>query len=134
MLPGALRRWFQSLDHPSWKSTLLFVAIALPVGVSVRRTLIRADTRIVSMGETIRLSGNSVQVSEEFYERLKARQNDEESLEETFRRIAGGPHPSEVAGLLTPEEAERAKEAVKELGERDSERKRRAREAFSSDE
>lgn len=134
MLPDALRRWLRPLGRPDWASALLLVALALPVGVSVRRTSIRTYTRLYGMGETIRVSDKTIQVSEEFYEWLKARQNDEESLEETLRRVAGGPHPSEVAGLFTPEEAEEMKEAVKRLRKRDRSRLERAREAFADDE
>jgi hypothetical protein len=86
------------------------------------------------MDRTIRISGRTIRVSEEFYERVKARQEDGESLEKAVRREAGGPHPSEVAGLLTPEEAERMKEAVENLRSRDRSRLERAREAFSEDE
>lgn len=86
------------------------------------------------MGRTIRISGQTIRVSEEFYERVKARQEDGESLEKAVRREAGGPHPSEVAGLLTPDEAERMKEAAKRFRESDGERMQRAREAFTEDE
>jgi predicted CopG family antitoxin len=86
------------------------------------------------MGRTICVSGRTIRVSDEFYEWLESRQRDDESVEETLRRVVGGPHPSEVAGLLTPEEAEEMKEAVKRFRRSDSERKRRAREAFSKDE
>jgi hypothetical protein len=84
---------------------------------------------------TIRISGQTIRVSEEFYERVKARQEEEgESLEEAVRHEAGGPHPGEVAGLFTPEETERMKEAVEELRSRDRSRLERVREAFSEDE
>ena len=87
------------------------------------------------MDRTIRISGQTIRVSEEFYERVKARQEEEsESLEKAVRHEAGGPHPSEVAGLLTPEEAERMKEAAKRFRESDGERMRRAHEAFMDDE
>jgi predicted CopG family antitoxin len=112
----------------------LLASLSLPLGPSVRRTLIRTYRRLADMGRTIGVSGRTVRVSDEFYEWLESRQRDGESLEETLRRVAGGPHPSEVAGLLTPEEAEEAKAAVKRLRESDGERKRRAREAFSEDE
>ena len=85
------------------------------------------------MGRTLRVSNRTIRVSEEFYERLTAQQNDDESMEETLHRVAGGPHPAEVAGLLTPEEAEEMKEAAKRFRESDGERMRRAREAFSDD-
>ena len=105
----------------------LLTVLPLAVSVSLSRTLIRAYARLSGMGKTIR-------VSEEFYSWLEARRRDDESMEDALRRLTRGPHPSEVAGLLTPEQAEEAKEAVDELRESDSERKRRAREAFADDE
>lgn len=80
------------------------------------------------MGET------TIRVSDEFREWVKAHKREGETMEETLRRLTRGPHPSEVAGLLSPEEAEELKSAVDELREGDTERKRRAREAFSPDE
>lgn len=80
------------------------------------------------MGET------TIRVSDEFREWVKAHKAEGETMEETLRRLTRGPHPSEVAGLLSPEEAEELKASVKRLREGDIERKRRAREAFSSDE
>ena len=43
------------------------------------------------------------------------------------------PHPSEVSGLLTEEEAEQAKEAVRQLRKQDRSRFEAAGEAFESD-
>ncbi|MFW5977893.1 MAG: hypothetical protein ACOCP2_01480 [Halohasta sp.] len=43
------------------------------------------------------------------------------------------PHPSEVIGLLTEEEAEQAKEAVRQFREGHRDRLEAAREAFASD-
>ncbi|USZ68473.1 hypothetical protein NGM10_01735 [Halorussus salilacus] len=79
------------------------------------------------MDETIR-------VSEEFYSWVESRKREDETMEDALRRLTRRAHPSEVTGLFTPEEAEEMKEAVKRLREGDAERKRRAREAFSSDE
>jgi predicted CopG family antitoxin len=86
------------------------------------------------MGRTLRVSGGTIRVSEEFYERLEAQQKDDESMEEALRRVAGGPHPSEVAGLLTPEEAEEMKEAAERFREDNGSWRRRVREDFSGDE
>lgn len=80
------------------------------------------------MGET------TIRVSDEFREWVKAHKQEEETMEETLRRLTRGPHPSEVAGLLSPDEAGELKSAVDRLRESDAERKRRAREAFSTDE
>lgn len=80
------------------------------------------------MGET------TIRVSDEFREWVKAHKREDETMEETLRRLTRGPHPSDVAGLLSAEEAEELKEAVDRLREGDAERKRRARGAFSTDE
>ncbi|WP_435178658.1 antitoxin VapB family protein [Halorussus sp. AFM4] len=107
--------------------TALLATLPLAVSVSLRRTLIRFYARLSGMGKTIR-------VSEEFHSWLEARKRDDESMEDALRRLTRGPHPSRTTGVLTPEQAEEAKEAVDELRESDSERKRRAREAFADDE
>jgi len=83
---------------------------------------------IYGMGET------TIRVSDEFREWVKAHKRDDETMEETLRRLTRGPHPEEVAGLLSPEEAEELKSAVDRLREGDTDRKRRARDAFASDE
>lgn len=78
--------------------------------------------------------GKTIRVSDEFYEWLETWKNDDESMEDALRRLTRGPHPSEVAGVLTPEEAEEMKETAKKFRESDGKRKQRAREAFSSEE
>ena len=80
------------------------------------------------MGET------TIRVSDEFREWVAAHKRDDETMEETLRRLTRGPHPDEVAGLLSPEEAEELKSTVDRLREGDADRKRRARDAFASDE
>ncbi|GAA1337766.1 hypothetical protein GCM10009647_080400 [Streptomyces sanglieri] len=60
-------------------------------------------------------------------------QKSDETMEETLRRMTRGPHPSDVAGLLTEEEAEDAKEAVNHLRGRDRDRLDDARCAFESE-
>lgn len=77
--------------------------------------------------------GKTIRVSEEFHELVKAHNRDGETMEETLRRMTRGPDPGDVAGLLTDEEAEEAKAAVDELRRRDSDRLRRARDAFADD-
>lgn len=76
----------------------------------------------------------TIRVSTEYHEWVKSHNRDGETMEETLRRLTRGPHPSEVAGLLTSDEAAELKHAVKELREGDEARKRRARNAFSRDE
>ena len=123
----ALGRWTRRFTQYSLAFVIVFLAVMLPIGEPTRRTLIRTCRQLGNMDRTIRISGRTIRVSEEFYERVKARQEDGESLEKAVRREAGGPHPSEVAGLLTPEEAERMKEAAKRFREDNGEWKRRAR-------
>lgn len=77
---------------------------------------------------------STIRVSDEFREWVKAHKAAGETMEETLRRLTRGPHPSEIAGLLSSREAEELKSAVKRLREGDAERKRRARETFSTDE
>lgn len=77
--------------------------------------------------------GKTIRVSEEFHELVKAHNREGETMEETLRRMTRGPDPGDVAGLLTDEEAEEAKAAVDELRSRDSDRLRRARDAFAED-
>lgn len=72
----------------------------------------------------------TIRVSEAFHAWVKAHKDDGETMEAALRRLTHGPHPSEVAGLLTPAEGEELKAAVKGPRTGDTERKRRAREAF----
>lgn len=73
----------------------------------------------------------TVRLSDEYHSWIKSHKREGETMEETIRRLTGGPNPEDVAGILSPDEAESMKEAVK--GRRDGDRKRRAREAFSGD-
>jgi len=54
-------------------------------------------------------------------------------MEETLRRTTRGPNPEDVAGLLTEDEAEAAKEAVEDPRVRDRSRFDAAREAFAGE-
>ena len=60
----------------------------------------------------------TIQLSEGYYEWLRAHNRDGETMEETLRRVTGGQHPESVAGLLTDEEAATAKAAAADLRER----------------
>ena len=75
----------------------------------------------------------TIRVSEEYHEWLSAHKEGDETIEETLRRMTRGPHPSDVAGLLTEEESEDAKEAVNRLRGRDRDRFDAARSAFESE-
>ena len=72
----------------------------------------------------------TVRLSDDFHGWIKAHKRDDETMEETLRRLTRGPNPSDVAGLLTSAEAEEAKQAVADLRDRDSDRLETARDAF----
>lgn len=74
----------------------------------------------------------TIRVSEEYHEWLNAHKKDDETMEETLRRMTRGPHPDDVAGLLTENEAEDAREAVERLRGRDRDRLDAARSTFES--
>ena len=75
----------------------------------------------------------TIRVSEEYHAWLRAHKRDDETMEETLRRMTRGPNPEDVAGLLTGDEAEEAKEAVEDLRNRDRSRFDAAREAFAGE-
>lgn len=58
----------------------------------------------------------SIQVPEEFHAYVKANKRDDETMGEALIRLAGGPHPSAVAGLLSEDTAEAISRAVEERG------------------
>lgn len=75
----------------------------------------------------------TIRVSEEYHEWLAAHKENGETMEETLRRMTRGPHPSDVAGLLTEEEAGDAKDAVRGLRGRDRNRLDAAHDAVRTD-
>ncbi len=58
----------------------------------------------------------SIQVPEEFHAYIKAHKQDDETMGEALIRLAGGPHPSAVAGLLSDETADAMQEAIEKRG------------------
>jgi hypothetical protein len=76
----------------------------------------------------------TIRVSEKYHEWLSAHKRDDETMEETLRRMTRGPNPGDVAGLLSKEDAETAKEAVDRLRGRDRDRLDAAGSAFESEE
>lgn len=72
----------------------------------------------------------SVRVSEEFHEFVKAHKREDETMEETLRRLIGGPHPEDVAGILSSETATIMRDRLEEKRESDIEDKRELRERF----
>ena len=75
----------------------------------------------------------TIRVSEEYHEWLQAHKEDSETMEATLRRMTRGPHPNDVAGLLSEDEAAEAKAAVDRLRGGDGGRLENAREAFDRD-
>ncbi len=75
----------------------------------------------------------TIRVSEAYHEWLAAHKREDETMEETLRRMTRGPHPEDVAGLLSEAEADEAKEAVEGLRDRDESRFEDARKAFDSE-
>lgn len=72
----------------------------------------------------------SVRISEEFHEFVKAHKRDDETMEETLRRLIGGPHPENVVGILSSETAETMRTRLKEKDEMDLDGKQELRERF----
>lgn len=72
----------------------------------------------------------SVRVSEEFHEFIEAHKREDETMEETLRRLVGGPHPEDVAGILSSETATAMRERLDEKHEADVDGKRDLRERF----
>lgn len=72
----------------------------------------------------------SVRLSEEFHEFIKAHKHDDETMEETLRRLIGGPHPEDVAGILSSETAETMRKRLEEKDEADVDGKQSLREQF----
>lgn len=62
----------------------------------------------------------TIRVSEEFREFIKAHKRADETMEDTLRRLIGGPHPESVAGFLSDETAEAIRERAETGSERDA--------------
>lgn len=114
--------WTVRLKRPDRADTNLVSRAFSSTGV----TLIIAYISIYGMVKTIR-------VSEEYHEWLDAHKEDDETMEEALRRMTRGPHPGDVAGLLTEAEAEEAKEAAEELRSGDRSRFEAAEDAFGEE-
>lgn len=72
----------------------------------------------------------SVRVSEKFHEFVKAHKREDETMEETLRRLIGGPHPEDVSGILSSETATEMRERLGKKRESDLEEKRELRDRF----
>ncbi|WP_436935102.1 hypothetical protein [Halovenus marina] len=72
----------------------------------------------------------SVRISEEFHEFVKAHKRENETMEETLRRLIGGPHPEDVAGILSSETATAMRDRLENKRKTDAEEKHKLRERF----
>jgi len=81
-------------------------------------TFLRSHIPIYDMASTIR-------VSDEFREFVKAHNRDDETMEETLRRLIGGPDPTDVVGFLSAETATVIEEHVEATGAADLKSRRR---------
>lgn len=71
----------------------------------------------------------SLRISEELHEYITAHNRDDETMEETLQRLIGGPHPEDVAGILSEETASAVEEQL--ARKRSAESKTDIRERFS---
>lgn len=85
---------------------------------TLRQRFFTTHIQIYGMASTIR-------VSEQFREYVKAHKRDDETMEETLRRLIGGPHPESVVGFLSEETADVVDEHTDAKGDRDVESRRR---------
>lgn len=60
----------------------------------------------------------SIRLSNEAYERLKARKREDETFSEIVLRLAGERSLSELAGVLSDEQADSVEDAIEERRER----------------
>ncbi|MFC6988609.1 antitoxin VapB family protein [Haloplanus sp. GCM10025708] len=72
----------------------------------------------------------SVRISESLHERIRAHKREGETMEDTIRRLIGGPDPGEVAGILSPETADAIEEGLEEKRREDVDSKEELRELF----
>lgn len=74
-----------------------------------------------------------IRVSEGFHERIKAHQLDDETMEDTLRRLVGGPSPEVLAEIVAGGDepaAEEMRRAIEAKRERGRERRAELRERF----
>jgi len=65
-----------------------------------------------------------------FKDWVKAHKRDDETMFEAWQRLSGGPHPREVAGILSENEAETMLNRIERKREASRESKRRLRDQF----
>jgi len=72
----------------------------------------------------------SVRISEPFHEFIKSHNRDDETMEETLRRLVGGPHPDAVAGIISSDTATTMRERIDAKRTQDTDGKQNLREQF----
>lgn len=85
-----------------------------------------SNTHVSDMSKIIR-------ISEGFYEVIEAHRRDDETMEETLRRLVGGPSPDVLAEIVEggdEEAAEEMRRAIEAKREQGRERRAELRERF----
>lgn len=72
----------------------------------------------------------TMRISEEFHEFVSSHKREGETMEETLRRLVGGPDPESVAGILSEDTAESMRTQLSESDRSDVESKRQLRDRF----
>lgn len=80
------------------------------------------------------MATKTISLDEEAYERLKAHKREGESFSEVVKRIAGERSWTEVAGILSEEEAEELEAIIDDGRKRSRERRERLGTDLRSDE
>ncbi|WP_435062423.1 DUF7557 family protein [Halobaculum sp. EA56] len=75
----------------------------------------------------------SVRISESLHERIKAHKRDDETMEDTLRRLIGGPSPDEIAGILSDETAEGMRDAIEAKSENASDKRENLTDRLNDD-
>lgn len=75
----------------------------------------------------------TVRLPDALHEEIKSAKREGETMAETIARYFDRPHPAETREMLSPEETERVEEELDEMLDEESDRLRRAREAFEEE-
>lgn len=74
--------------------------------------------------------GKTVRLSEAFHEYVEAHNRDGETMEDTLRRLIGGPHRVEAAGIFSSQTVDSIEEGLEGAGEADLRSKAELRDLF----